>query len=77
MRADNCRDQDHQCVSSVSSSSAARDLNELRAIAVSAQVHSGWLEPRVVERADGTVLPLIEKTPESTHLGSHAFVIVG
>ncbi len=52
-------------------------VNELRSIAVSAQVHSGWLQPRVVERLDGSSLYLIERTAESTHLGGHAFAIVG
>ncbi len=52
-------------------------VNELRAIAVSAQVHSGWLDPAPVERPDGTTLYLIEKTAESTYLGGHAFAIVG
>ncbi len=52
-------------------------VNELRAVAVSAQVHSGWLQPKIIERPDGTVLHLIERTAEATHLGGHAFVIVG
>ena len=52
-------------------------VNELRAIAVSAQVHTGWLNPTPILRPDGTTLYLIEKTAESAHLGGHAFAIVG
>lgn len=52
-------------------------INELRAIAVSAQVHSGWLKPRRMTKADGTHWYLIDKPAGAAGLGGHAFVIAG
>jgi hypothetical protein len=51
-------------------------IMELRGIVVSAQIHSGWLEPTLVERA-GRRMHLIERPLDAAVLGGHAFAIVG
>ncbi|HEX3158634.1 MAG TPA: C1 family peptidase [Gemmatimonadaceae bacterium] len=51
-------------------------INELHAIAVSANVHDGWLEP-VVMRKGKEKLHLIKRTVDARSLGGHAFAIVG
>jgi hypothetical protein len=52
-------------------------INELHAVAASAQVHSGWLEPVRVPGEDGSTLHVITRTADARPLGGHAFALVG
>jgi hypothetical protein len=51
-------------------------ITELNAVCASAVVHSGWEDPRVVER-DGEKMHVIARTVDARSLGGHAFAIVG
>lgn len=51
-------------------------ISELHAIAVSATVHEGWIEPIPMEHRSET-LYVIARQPTSRGLGGHAFAIVG
>jgi hypothetical protein len=51
-------------------------VTELSAVAASAAVHEGWVEPTPVER-DGETVWVIEKPSGARQLGGHAFCIVG
>lgn len=48
-------------------------LNEVGALLVSANVHSGWWNPRKLERQD----PIATIVPSSNYEGGHAFALVG
>ena len=50
-------------------------LNEVGAIYVSADVHSGWSDPTIPEGSDLSGLAVIQ--PGRERLGGHAFIIVG
>lgn len=52
-------------------------VNELDAIVASALIHTGWLEPRRVQRQDGSSYYRIERPQRIQQLGGHAFAIVG
>lgn len=52
-------------------------VNELNAIVASATIHTGWEEPRRVQRRDGSVYHRIERPHPVRQLGGHAFAIVG
>ncbi len=51
-------------------------INELSAIAVTASIHDGWNEPKVLRRKDEE-LHVISRTSSSQPLGGHAFCLVG
>jgi len=51
-------------------------INELRAIAVSAAIHDGWIKPVVLTRGRQT-LHLIARAVNAKALGGHAFALVG
>ncbi len=51
-------------------------INELHAIAVSAAIHDGWVQPVRWQR-DGEALTVIDWSGERRRLGGHAFALVG
>jgi hypothetical protein len=51
-------------------------INELQAIAVSAVIHDGWVEPVRVRRGK-ELLHVIARRTDSRSLGGHAFVLAG
>ncbi|WP_432245975.1 C1 family peptidase [Arthrobacter sp. G.S.26] len=52
-------------------------ITELNAVAASARVHSGWLNPTLEHRDDGTSYYRISRPDKVDQLGGHAFSIVG
>lgn len=52
-------------------------VNELNGIVASALVHTGWVEPALVVKDDGSTMHVIERSPGAGQLGGHAFAIVG
>jgi hypothetical protein len=51
-------------------------ITELHGICVSAVIHDGWLQPRIMRR-NGRELQLIARRVDAKQLGGHAFALVG
>jgi hypothetical protein len=51
-------------------------ISELNAIAVSAVIHDGWIEPGQICRGDETMY-VIQRKVNARNLGGHAFALVG
>ena len=51
-------------------------ITELHATCVSAVIHDGWLEPRIM-RHNGREMHLIARRVDAKQLGGHAFALVG
>jgi hypothetical protein len=52
-------------------------INELHAVAASALIHNGWMDPVRIAQENGTEYSRIDRPPLFRHLGGHAFSIVG
>lgn len=52
-------------------------ITELAAIAVSGVIHEGWVNPTVVQRANGEQLHVIHRAIGARNLGGHAYTMVG
>ncbi|MCU1531640.1 MAG: hypothetical protein JWO49_1211 [Arthrobacter sp.] len=52
-------------------------VSELHAVAASALIHSGWINPVWVQRQDGSSYSRIDRPHDFRQLGGHAFSIVG
>lgn len=52
-------------------------VNELHAVAASALIHNGWIEPRPATGTDGRQYFEIHRSNDVHQLGGHAFSIVG
>jgi hypothetical protein len=52
-------------------------INELRAVAVSAAIHTGWGNPVWIEAPDGAKFAVIKRDRPAEPAGGHAFAMVG